>query len=76
MERFYRRAGHLLCLMYVSSSTDFHDENLVACGEFPVPIDLETVFNPEPFDAGESRRPQSIAVLRFGARDRHGAELG
>lgn len=48
VERFYRRAGHLLCLLYATESRDFHSENMVACGEFPVPIDLETVFSSEP----------------------------
>ena len=61
VERFYRHAGHLLCLLYVSASTDFHDENMVTCGEFPVPIDLETVFNPEPHTHGE----QAAATKQF-----------
>jgi type 2 lantibiotic biosynthesis protein LanM len=61
VERFYRRAGHLLCLMYVTASTDFHDENVVARGEFPVPIDLETVFNPDPFTQGE----ETAATIQF-----------
>ena len=57
VERFYRRAGHLLCLLYATESRDFHNENMVACGEFPVPIDLETVFNAEPLLLEELANP-------------------
>jgi type 2 lantibiotic biosynthesis protein LanM len=63
VEWFYRRAGHLLCLLYVTHSSDFHDENMVAFGEFPVPIDFETVFNPELF----ALEPQNTATLQFGS---------
>lgn len=45
-KNFYIRMGSLLCLHYVLGSTDLHSENLIACGEFPVFIDLETVLNP------------------------------
>jgi type 2 lantibiotic biosynthesis protein LanM len=61
VERFYRRAGHLLCLLYATESRDFHSENMVACGEFPVPIDIETVFSSEPFALEE----QAVASLQF-----------
>jgi type 2 lantibiotic biosynthesis protein LanM len=44
--RFYRRAGILTCLFYVLNGTDFHKENLIASGAYPVPIDLETIFVP------------------------------
>ncbi|KST69184.1 type 2 lanthipeptide synthetase LanM family protein [Mastigocoleus testarum] len=39
--RYYQRAGMLLCLLYVLSGADFHYENIIACGEYPVAIDLE-----------------------------------
>jgi type 2 lantibiotic biosynthesis protein LanM len=63
VEWFYRRAGHLLGLLYVTHSSDFHDENMVAFGEFPVPIDFETVFNPENF----AMEQQKTATLQFGS---------
>jgi type 2 lantibiotic biosynthesis protein LanM len=43
VQNYYQRAGMLACLLYVLGGTDMHDENLVACGEHPVLIDLETV---------------------------------
>jgi len=39
--RFYRRAGHLLAVIFNLYGTDVHYENLIACGEYPVIIDLE-----------------------------------
>jgi type 2 lantibiotic biosynthesis protein LanM len=45
VRRYYRRAGHLLCLVYALNGSDFHFENLIANGEYPVPIDLETIYH-------------------------------
>ena len=45
-ERFYRRAGHLLCLLYLFTGSDFHGENVIASGEQPVLVDLETLMTP------------------------------
>jgi type 2 lantibiotic biosynthesis protein LanM len=45
--RYYRRAGILLALLMVLQSTDVHTENLIAAGEYPVLIDLETVLQPQ-----------------------------
>lgn len=44
--RFYKRAGMLICLVYVLEASDCHCENLIACGEYPVLIDVETLFHP------------------------------
>jgi type 2 lantibiotic biosynthesis protein LanM len=44
--RYYQRCGILLCLVYVLDSTDLHYENIVAYGEHPVLIDLETLMHP------------------------------
>ncbi|QLE40179.1 type 2 lantipeptide synthetase LanM [Nostoc sp. C052] len=48
VKRHYQRAGMLLCLTYVLEATDCHHENLLACGEYPVLIDLETLLQPRP----------------------------
>lgn len=42
-QRFYRRAGKLLCLLYVLGGTDCHHENLIASGEHLVLIDTEAL---------------------------------
>ncbi|MBN9389168.1 MAG: type 2 lantipeptide synthetase LanM [Chloroflexi bacterium] len=46
LTRFYRRQGGYLAVLYILGGTDFHYENLVAAGEHPVLIDLETLFHP------------------------------
>jgi type 2 lantibiotic biosynthesis protein LanM len=46
VQRFYRRLGGYLALLYVLEATDFHSENLIACGENPVLVDLESLFHP------------------------------
>lgn len=46
VERYYTRCGMLLCLAYLFNGTDFHFENIIAEGEHPVLIDLESFFHP------------------------------
>lgn len=43
---YYYRAGAVLALTYVMGGTDFHQENLIACGAHPVLVDLETILRP------------------------------
>ena len=45
VERFYRRLGGYLAVFYALRARDMHFENLIAFGEFPVPVDLETLFH-------------------------------
>ena len=47
VKRFYERQGSWLALLHVLGSCDLHLENLIASGEYPVVIDLETIFHPE-----------------------------
>ncbi|MGE0036940.1 MAG: type 2 lanthipeptide synthetase LanM family protein [Xanthobacteraceae bacterium] len=41
--RFFRRAGAWLALFHGFAGTDMHQENMIAAGEHPVPIDLEMI---------------------------------
>jgi type 2 lantibiotic biosynthesis protein LanM len=43
-ERFFRRAGALLCLSHLVAGSDMHEENVIATGEDPIAIDLEMMF--------------------------------
>ncbi len=45
VKRFYRRQGAYLALLYGLEATDFHAENLIAAGEHPILIDLESLFH-------------------------------
>ncbi|MGA8917888.1 MAG: type 2 lanthipeptide synthetase LanM family protein [Pseudolabrys sp.] len=41
--RFFRRAGSWLALFHCFVASDMHQENMIASGDHPVPIDLETI---------------------------------
>jgi type 2 lantibiotic biosynthesis protein LanM len=45
IRRYYRRTGNFLCLVYALNGSDFHFENMIADGEHPVPVDLETIYH-------------------------------
>lgn len=42
LKRYYQRIGIQLFLCYLLNIKDLHCENIIACGEYPVFIDLET----------------------------------
>lgn len=46
VENYYTRLGYAIFVLFMLNATDFHHENIIACGEFPILIDLETLFNP------------------------------
>ncbi len=46
VRRFYERQGGQLALLYALEATDLHSENLIAAGEYPILVDLETLFHP------------------------------
>ncbi|WP_373534680.1 type 2 lanthipeptide synthetase LanM family protein [Microcoleus sp.] len=72
VERFYQRLGGLLALLHAIQGTDFHAENLIAAGEHPVLIDLESLFHPHPVAPNSpnsvlpARREMGKSVLRVG----------
>ncbi len=44
--RFFERAGAWLALFHLFVGSDMHEENIIASGEYPVPIDLEMLLQP------------------------------
>ncbi|MDT8715073.1 type 2 lantipeptide synthetase LanM [Clostridium sp. 19966] len=60
---FYIRMGQLLCILYSINATDFHFENLIACGEFPILIDLETLMRAEVLDGFEGAINKIVRIL-------------
>ncbi len=46
VHEFYRRQGASLALLHVLGAVDFHEENVLAHGAFPVFFDVETLFHP------------------------------
>lgn len=43
--RFYLRYGSIVAFSFIFASVDFHMENVIAAGEYPVLVDLETLFS-------------------------------
>ena len=43
VKRYFQRMGILLFLCRLMDVSDMHGENIIACGEYPIPIDLETL---------------------------------
>ncbi|SHH08772.1 type 2 lantibiotic biosynthesis protein LanM [Butyrivibrio fibrisolvens DSM 3071] len=54
IERFYTRFGYLIAICYLLNINDLHLENVIACGEYPIIIDLETLFQAETQVEGDS----------------------
>jgi type 2 lantibiotic biosynthesis protein LanM len=57
--RFYTRTGMILALVYALGGNDCHFENIIASGEQPILVDLETIMHPirrEGGDAGALQR--------------------
>ncbi|MGD2071357.1 MAG: type 2 lanthipeptide synthetase LanM family protein, partial [Gemmatimonadota bacterium] len=46
VRRYFLRQGANLALLHLLDGTDVHHENLIAAGEHPVIVDLETLFHP------------------------------
>ncbi|MBO3458664.1 MAG: type 2 lantipeptide synthetase LanM family protein [Aetokthonos hydrillicola CCALA 1050] len=65
VSRYYQRAGMLLCIVYALRGTDCHCENLIACGEQPVLIDVETLLHHQAWTPKDDPDAQSKANERM-----------
>jgi len=68
-DRFYRRHGALLVLLHTLHASDMHFENVIACGDQPVLVDVETLFHPSlaaATDTDPAARMLSDSVRRTG----------
>lgn len=43
VRRFYQRIGVYIFIFYLLGTNDIHEENVIACGEYPVIVDLENI---------------------------------
>src|SRR5688572_20568738 len=59
LKRFFQRHGAYLALLYALNSNDFHFENLIAVGEHPLLIDLETLLQPN-FDIFDETQAEFV----------------
>jgi type 2 lantibiotic biosynthesis protein LanM len=59
--RFYVRQGGYLALLHLLDGADMHFENVIACGEHPVLVDLEMLFHPMLPEPGDPARAETRA---------------
>jgi type 2 lantibiotic biosynthesis protein LanM len=65
IERFFLRQGSQIALTYVLGGTDLHFENVIAHGEYPVLVDLETLFQTPLFERNLPRATaQAMRILQ------------
>ncbi|MBR2565812.1 MAG: type 2 lantipeptide synthetase LanM family protein [Paenibacillus sp.] len=55
-ERFFERQGQYLAILYALNATDMHMENIVAQGEHPFFVDLESLLHNQPFKYMEEKQ--------------------
>jgi len=46
---YYNHLGSIIAIIYILGGSDFHNENIIASGNRPVVIDLETIISPNNF---------------------------
>jgi type 2 lantibiotic biosynthesis protein LanM len=68
-KHYYQRAGMLLCVVYALQGTDCHAENIIACGEHPVLVDMEALMHHqvrEVENLGAEVEAQLLAIKQLG----------
>lgn len=66
---FYRRSGMLIALAWVVGAHDLHHENVIARGDQPIPVDLETLLWSPVKGSGIRTRGRDARNLEGGPND-------
>jgi type 2 lantibiotic biosynthesis protein LanM len=61
IQRFYRRQGGYIALLYALGATDMHAENVIAHGEHPVIVDVEALLHANLDSENESNAASRLA---------------
>ena len=62
VDRYYERMGGLTALAFALDSTDLHQDNVVAMGEYPVIVDQEMALSPE-FETADDPSSPALSSL-------------
>ncbi len=65
---YFYRFGCLLAVAYALGATDLHSENVIASGDEPVVLDLETLFHAERTASLDGNRPNAEALAQESVR--------
>ena len=71
IEDYYRRVGMLIAIVYLLKGNDCHYENLIASGEYPVLIDLESIMH----HTSINMLDESVESAIYQAYDQFGASV-
>ena len=75
--RYFYRAGGVIFLCYLLGSTDLHCENIIACGDMPVLVDVETLLSgklrPQ---SGDTHVLRSHLVCSFAQKEGETVDVG
>lgn len=63
---FYRRQGAYVAILYALAAHDFHHENVIACGDQPIMVDLEAIVQPPPTPNPEDFAPAEQLAAELG----------
>lgn len=66
VEKFYQRAGMVLCLMFVLGAKDCGSENIIANSDFPILIDADILMQPKNKNIGNLEDWLQNSVLKMG----------
>lgn len=56
VERYFERQGSYIAILYAINATDMHLENIIAHGEYPFFIDLESLLHNQPYTYMEEKK--------------------
>lgn len=66
VQRFYKRAGMLLSLLYILGASECHKTNVIANGEYPILINADILMSPVAKSSDESEDWFKYSILKTG----------
>lgn len=63
VKAYFYRFGIIIAIFILIRAKDFHYENMVACGEYPIPIDLETVISNRKVDLNFFKNSNNVSKV-------------
>lgn len=65
VRNFYYKMGKLLCILYTTNGIDIHNENIIAHGNMPVLVDLETFLHPDLYPLSDEDSASKVSAKKL-----------
>jgi type 2 lantibiotic biosynthesis protein LanM len=75
VQHFYQRAGMLSALLFILGAKECDQDNLIAAGEYPYLVNIDTLISPEISDMTEDDRWFHDSVLKTGILPRWNSDM-